>query len=319
MNECIELRHFRYLLAIVKCKGFRAASVVLNTTQPNLSIQAKQFQELLGIRLFRNGPDRRIRLTETGVAFGPIAQELLYALDQAIAALLAVERGEIRDLKFGCASFIDEALFHAACDVHKEMVPNCAIRPAHGDTAQLVEEIVFGEIDAGIVMLPVADPRLCVEEIRRERLVACLRIDHPLAAKSVLQPADLQANLSILQHPQRHPGAHARLNELLAEVGVQLGDYSRVSHPVEIQQLVKNGYGCALIREGTLLDSELTTRAIAGVNWTVDTAFVYNKLHHPKTIPVLLRRLKRRLKAALPEGVTFNSRAMSEASKDAHR
>jgi hypothetical protein len=43
------------------------------------------------------------------------------------------------------------------------------------------------------------------------------------------------------------------------------------------------------------LDAELTTRPIAGVDWAVDTAFVYNKRNHPKTIPVLARHLIRRL------------------------
>ena len=34
---------------------------------------------------------------------------------------------------------------------------------------------------------------------------------------------------------------------------------------------------------------------VAGVNWTVDIAFVYKKEGHPKTIPVLVRNLKREL------------------------
>jgi hypothetical protein len=62
-----------------------------------------------------------------------------------------------------------------------------------------------------------------------------------------------------------------------------------------MQSLVKQGFGFALIREGTLLEPELTTRPIAGVVWTVDTAFVYKKQGHPKTIPVLIRLLKSRI------------------------
>jgi DNA-binding transcriptional LysR family regulator len=130
--------------------------------------------------------------------------------------------------------------------------------------------------------------------IRRNRLVACLRADHALAAKAALQPADLQGNLAVLHHPQRYPTAHARLLELLAEAGVQIGEFSRVSHPAEAQALVKAGYGLALIREGTILDTELTTRPVAGVDWAVETAFVYNKQRHPETIAVLARHLKRR-------------------------
>lgn len=50
-----------------------------------------------------------------------------------------------------------------------------------------------------------------------------------------------------------------------------------------------------LIREGTKLDAELTTKPIAGVDWTVDTAFIYHQRNHPKTIPVLVRHLKQKL------------------------
>jgi hypothetical protein len=115
--------------------------------------------------------------------------------------------------------------------------------------------------------------------------------------KSGLTGCELQENLTILYHPQRHPREHERLLELLAEAA-EIDEYSRASHPTEIQELVKQGYGFALIREGTVLDTELITRPIVGVDWTVDTAIVYNKVRHPKTIPVLVRHLKRRLAAS---------------------
>jgi hypothetical protein len=60
-----------------------------------------------------------------------------------------------------------------------------------------------------------------------------------------------------------------------------------------MQALVKEGHGLALIREGTLLEEGLTTRPILGVDWTVDTAVIYHKQRHPKTIPLLVRKLKR--------------------------
>jgi hypothetical protein len=60
-----------------------------------------------------------------------------------------------------------------------------------------------------------------------------------------------------------------------------------------MQMLVKDGHGFTLIREGTALDDELTTRPIAGVDWTVDTAVIYHKQRHPKTVPVLVRNLKK--------------------------
>jgi hypothetical protein len=52
-----------------------------------------------------------------------------------------------------------------------------------------------------------------------------------------------------------------------------------------------------MIREGTNLDEELTTRPIAGVDWTVDTALIYHKVRHPKTVPILVKRLMKQLRS----------------------
>jgi DNA-binding transcriptional LysR family regulator len=96
MNNWVEFRHFRYLLAIVEHKGFRAAAKHLRTAESNLSVQARQFQKACAIQLFRKGRAGRIQLTETGVAFRPIARRLLDARDEAIAALIAIERRRVR-------------------------------------------------------------------------------------------------------------------------------------------------------------------------------------------------------------------------------
>ena len=302
MYDWAEYRHFKYLLEILNRKGFRAAADQLHTTQPNLSAQAKQFQENSGLHLYRKAKGGRISLTTTGTAFKIIARDLLNARDEAMAALLSIERGEIRTLKLGSSSQTDPTLFHDFCALHKELLPDCAIRPAHGDTAQLMDEVSKGEIDAAIVTLPVTDPTLYVDEIRRDRLVVCLRADDPLARKATIQPADLQQQRTVLYHPQRDPQAHARLLELLEAVNIKIEEYSRASHPTEMLLLVKQGFGIAYIREGTALGEDLVTRPVAGVDWTVDTAFIYRKQGHLKTIPVLLRHLKSRLGPFTPNG-----------------
>ena len=61
--------------------------------------------------------------------------------------------------------------------------------------------------------------------------------------------------------------------------------------------LVKEGLGFTLIREGTPLDDELTTRPIAGVDWTVDTAVIYHKQRHPKTVPILVKKFRRQFRS----------------------
>ena len=295
MYDWAELRHFRYLLAILERQGFRAAAEELHTVQPNLTIQSRRFQENASVRLYRKMKNGRIRPTDTGVAFIPMARLLLETRDDIIEALIAIDRGLINSVRLGSATLVDQTLFRTFCDLHKEILPPCPVRPTHGDTAQLAEEVAAGIVDAALVTLPLSHPDLHIEELRRDRLVVCLRKDHVLAGKASLLPVDLQNNLTVLYHPQRHPDAHERLLELLAKAGIKVEEYSRASHPSEMQTLVKEGHGFALIREGTMLEEELTTRPIDGVDWTVDTAVIYHKQHHPKTIPVVVKKLRKKL------------------------
>jgi DNA-binding transcriptional LysR family regulator len=139
MYEWAELRHFRYLLAILERQGLRAAAEELRTAQPNLSVQARQFQENASVRLFRKMKGGRILPTDTRVAFKVLARFLLETHDEVLNALIAIERGEVNSVRFGCTPLVDHALFRTFCDLHKEILPVCPVRPTHGDTAQLAE------------------------------------------------------------------------------------------------------------------------------------------------------------------------------------
>jgi hypothetical protein len=86
-----------------------------------------------------------------------------------------------------------------------------------------------------------------------------------------------------------------------------------------MQTLVKGGHGFALIREGTTLDEELLARPIAGVDWTVDTALIYHKLRHPKTVPILVKRLIKQLpqngKESAPNKVSISIQTSTTTEK----
>lgn len=301
MYDWAEFRHFLYLLKILEKGGFRVAAEELHTSQPNLTVQARRFQDQACVRLFRKLKNGQICPTETGLAFVTLARLVLEIRQEVIDALIAIERGEIGTVRFGSTPLVDQSLFRNFCTLHKELLPRITVRPTHGDAAQLANEVLDGRVDAAIITLPLAHPDLHVEELRRDRIVVCLRKDHPLAVKAVLQVSDLQNNLSIIYHPQRHPDAHVRLLELLSDAGITLEDYSCASHPSEMLTLVKEGHGLALIREGTLLEEGLITRRLVDVDWTVDSAVIYHRQRHPKTVPISVRRLKRSLQRNIPK------------------
>ena len=203
MHEWAELRHFCYPLKILERQGFRVAAEGLHTSQPNLTVQARQFQEYASVRLFRRLRNGSIRPTETEIAFISLARLLLDTCDEVIDALGAIERGEIRTARFDCRTLVDPNLFRNFCAAHKSILPGCSIGPALGDTKQLAEQIVSGTVDTALVALPFTHLELYIEDLCRDPLVVRLRRDNPRAGNHTLQAADLRGNLTILHYPKQ--------------------------------------------------------------------------------------------------------------------
>src|SRR6202451_2964824 len=104
----MELRHGRYFVAVTETLSFRQASKQLHVSQPSLSVQIKQLEEELGVALFRRSK-RRVEITRAGEVFLSAAREILMRLQQASAAALHAESGEVGTIRLG---FIPPASFH---------------------------------------------------------------------------------------------------------------------------------------------------------------------------------------------------------------
>ncbi len=91
-------RALRYLLAVAEHRSFTRAAEVLYVSQPTLSQQIKQLEELLQVQLLdRSG--RSVRLTDAGEVYVRHARRALVELDAAKRAILDLQdltRGSLR-------------------------------------------------------------------------------------------------------------------------------------------------------------------------------------------------------------------------------
>src|ERR1700760_2667041 len=76
----MELRQFRYFVAVAEEQNFTRAAERLNMTQPPLSRQIQQIEESVGLALFERG-SRPLRLTEAGRIFYTQAKRLVDEAD----------------------------------------------------------------------------------------------------------------------------------------------------------------------------------------------------------------------------------------------
>jgi DNA-binding transcriptional LysR family regulator len=296
MSDPIELRHLKNLTVVAEEGNISRAAIRLYISQSSLSQQMKQLEVAAQVCLLVRHPG--------GVHATPAAEiliagnkQIVKLCDDLLTAARSINNAPLLPLRLGFSSFVDHDLYEMVCTIHKSLFPSCEIMSQSGDPVDLFRLLQEGEIDAALVTLPANGAGLTAHPFMQSRLVVCMKSDDPLSKLKELTPADLGSKLTIFREPKQHPEAHERLMEMLDKAGISSDIASTNKTPHDLQWMVESGSGCALIPEGSHLQDGLVTRPIAGVTWTVDSALIVGRSKSQKTLPLLVKELRRRFRA----------------------
>lgn len=290
MSDLLEFRLLKYIVAVAQTANFTRASERLFLAQPTLSQQVIALEEGIGVRIFTRRREG-IHLTPAGQMLYVYAQEMLDLRDEVVNAARAMDRGEIPPLRIGLSSFINPDVLQSLRQAYSRLFPESPMQMTGGHPIQLLHRLEEKSLDAAILPLPVTGTNWVVAHIASDPLVVCMRSDDPLAAVREIQPSELADRLKVFRDPETHPAAHHRLMEMLIEIGIRPEATCLAATPADIQLMVQSGCGLALIDEKTALAPNLTSRPVAGVRWTADTAFVHHANADHLALSILLRHL----------------------------
>ena len=288
MSDLVEFRHLKYIVAVAEAATITRAAERLFLAQPSLSKQVKDFEDELGFPIFirtRQG----VRITPPGQMIVAYAQEALLKRTKIIAMARAVHRGEVPPFRLGFSSFINPDLLQLFRDAYARLLPDCLIHLSGGDPMHLLHRLEEGTLDGALFPMPIDGQDWVMQQIARDPLVVCMQKEDPLARNALVSLSDLAERLTIFRDPAVHPSAHNRLMEMLTQVGIVPEVSCSATTPADIQWMVRAGYGVALIDQRTPIDSALTTRPIAGIHWTADTAFVHHNDADHLALPLVIR------------------------------
>jgi DNA-binding transcriptional LysR family regulator len=166
----LTLQQLTYFLAAVEHGSFSAAADTLHMAQPSLSEQIRRLEAELGVALFTRA-GRRLELTEAGRTLRPHAER---TLAEAQAALESVR--EVRDLAGGTVAFgtfgsAHHSLLGGLIQDFRTRYPGVRVRAVGQNSAEVADAVRDGQLEAGLVVLPVEDRGLDVRAVGQEELL----------------------------------------------------------------------------------------------------------------------------------------------------
>ncbi|MER2553048.1 MAG: LysR substrate-binding domain-containing protein [Thauera sp.] len=189
----MELRHLRYFVAVAEELHFTRAAARLHIGQPPLSMQIRDLEQEIGVRLLERS-QRRVALTAAGERFLGHARRILDGVGEAVADARRAQAGEVGELRIGFTSslpFTD--LLPDVLNAYRRRFPAVRLQLQEMFTSAQFYGLARGELDVGFVRLQDGAPPagIVLREIARNPLRLVVNVGHRLAKAAQVSFADL--------------------------------------------------------------------------------------------------------------------------------
>ena len=186
----MNLRDLRYLVALADLKHFGHAAEACFVSQPTLSTQIKKFEDELGTPLIERNP-RNVMLTDVGVAVVARARAILHEADQIKNIARRAKDPESGTVKIGIFPTLGPYLLpHVVPNIVKKF-PKLELMLFEEKTESVLKKLHDGDLDAGIIALPIHDETLHAEFLFEESFVLAVPKGSALAKLKKIKLSDL--------------------------------------------------------------------------------------------------------------------------------
>ena len=242
----VSLRQLRYLESLAETRHFGHAAEACAVSQPALSMQIKELEDELKISLV----ERRktgIELTEQGEEIARRARLILASVRDLVDYAKHQEGVLSGILKLGAIPSIAPYLLPAALPELQRRFPALNLQLRETLTANLVRELVTGDLDLILIALPIEDPEVETIHLFDDRFIlatkATRRNQRPRRASAEMLTHD---RLLLLEE------GHCLRDQALSYCHMltpEARDSFGASSLATIVQMVANGYGITLLPE----------------------------------------------------------------------
>lgn len=277
----MDFKQIEAFVAIAKLNSFSKAADALFLTQPTISTHLKNLEYELRTTLI-NRSCKNICLTESGEIFFRYAVDILNKRDHAIYSLNDY-KGRIEGiLEISASSIPEQYLLPEMLMAFHEKYPGVQYKIMKYDSEQILDKILQGEIDFGIVGSRKPSKQLAYSKILSDEIILVAPSAKPYADLSEIDVNDLKNFRFVLR--EKGSGSRKALEQALEKRHVALSDLlvqSFIESNGTILEFVKNNMGLTFISDkavqNELVRGELVHIPVKDMKITRDFFFVYNR------------------------------------------
>ncbi len=241
-----EVRHMRAFVEVARCGNFTRAAEELHICQPALTVQVKQLEHALGVKLF-DRDKRHVALTQAG-------RELLRPIERVLTEIEAIrvsshefathQRGivTVAVLPSIAASMAPEAIRRLNAEY-----PGIAVRLVELIGTTVSDAVKAGEVDFGIGSYAKIDRELTYQHLWSDRMAAFVSVRHALAKRRTLTFREV-VNFPLLL-TRRTSSVRVLVDRALEREGLSANVAHEASYVTTILGLAAAGFGVAILPE----------------------------------------------------------------------
>ena len=146
----MELRHFRYFLAVAEALNFTKAAALLRVAQPALSRRVQDLEDEIGVDLLKRSP-RGVVLTAEGKVFLEKTRQILKLADESVEQVRALARGEEGELHMGYAPAPTVEILPPALAAFQKAFPRVRVLLHDFSEQELIEGLRNGRLELALM------------------------------------------------------------------------------------------------------------------------------------------------------------------------
>lgn len=274
--------YLRSLSEVVAQGSFTRAAKRLNLAQPTVSLQIRELETRLGVRLVER-LGKRAFATVAGRELIEHAQRIAQETDRLLTAMRRHRDGFLGQVRIGSST--SALIYHLPpvltrlCREH----PNIELVVTTGTTTGVVERLLRNEIDVGIISLPVAERLLDIVPLKTEPMVAIFS-ERSKNIPAKITPQYLLQHTLILEYARAH--VRALIMGWLAGDGDAVHPAMELDNLEAVRRMVAAGLGASIVPAAVVSERHPGADVIArplqpALNRTLALAQRRDKQHDP--------------------------------------